>query len=105
VLVADQALRSRRSAARLVVLAGLAHLAKPYALPLLAVVLPIGVAAQGLRARRDERRRVLAGGALAAAVAAAVAAPWAIALSVVEGRPTVGTAASHDVALVAPGSP
>lgn len=83
---------------------GLAYLAKLYALPFVAVHLPLAVALAWWAVGRGRRRRLLAHAGLAVAVAAAIALPWVVAISLSVGGPTFGTSGSYNVAIVAPDS-
>jgi hypothetical protein len=79
---------------------GVAYLAKLYALPVVVVALAGAVL---LAARRDGVAALHRGTAAVAGLLL-VAAPWALAISLAEGRPTVGTAASVNAEVLAPGS-
>lgn len=93
---------------------GVAGLAKLYAAPVVAVVLGLTVAARLVAGGTAGRPSATGGRAGRGLVArhrwvlvgfAAVLLPWAVLISLDQGRPTLGTAATTNVALVAEGSP
>jgi hypothetical protein len=92
--------RGWRAAAATGVAAGLAYLAKLYALPFVAVAI---VAAIALAARTDGPL-ALRRGAVAVGVAAAIVGSWAAVLSVDRGEVTVGTSGQVNTDLLADGS-
>lgn len=94
----------RAVAARAGVWMGLAYLTKLYALPVVAVHLPLALGIRWWMARGTAGRSMAVHGALAVTVAAGIAAPWVVAISVAEGGPTVGSAAGYNIDMIAPDS-
>lgn len=96
-------LDDRRRAVAAGAVAGLAYLAKLYALPLVLAALPVVAVLLVLAGGASWRSTVRALGT-SLAVVALVVGTWATVLSVRTGGLTLGTSAGHNVALVAPGS-
>jgi hypothetical protein len=82
--------------------AGLAYLAKLFALPFILVHLPLAAA---LLAWRKGARQVLAAAGVALATAGLVVGAWTAVLSTTYGRATPGTAAEVNFEFMAPDSP
>jgi hypothetical protein len=91
-----------RTGALLGAAAGLAYLAKLFALPFVAVHLPLALA---LLAWRRGAVPVLRAGGLAVLVGGLIIGAWGGALTAKYGQPTLGTAASANLEFMAPGSP